>query len=163
MIYVTHDQEEALAISDRVALMHSGRIEQIGTPGDIYSKPANLFTATFVGVNNLIEGEHIGGGLFRWGGGTFSIPHMSGLSKGSCILSVRPEKLRIAGRPEPKMNLLSGVCKGRVFLGPLMRLAVESHGETFLVDLLNENLREFPEGSKVDLCFSPEDALLIDR
>ncbi len=65
-IYVTHDQEEALSISDRVALMNDGRIGQTGSPRDIYLRPANSFVADFVGVNNLLEGEYLGEGQFRW-------------------------------------------------------------------------------------------------
>jgi len=160
-VYVTHDQEEALAISDRVALMYSGKIDQIGTPNDLYSKPATLFSANFVGVNNLIKGEYAGGGNFMWAGGTMKTKGAYHDCKGSCYLSIRPEKLKMEKTSEKMINSVSGICRGRVFLGPLVRLAVESSRETFLVDLLNENLREIGFGDPVDIYFDPNDTLLI--
>lgn len=160
-VYVTHDQEEALAISDRVALMYSGKIDQIGTPNDLYSKPATLFSANFVGVNNLIKGEYSGDGNFMWAGGTIKTKDTYHDCKGSCYLSIRPEKLKTEKTSEKMINSVSGICRGRVFLGPLVRLAVESNSETFLVDLLNENLREIGYGDPVDIYFEPNDTLLI--
>ncbi len=160
-IYVTHDQEEALAISDRVALMNSGRIEQIGTPGQIYSRPSTLFSANFVGVNNLIKGDYKGNEIFRWAGGTVSAACSCGLKPGRCWLSIRPEKIKIEKTEESQSNSVSGVCRGKIFLGPLVRLAVESYGEMFLVDLLNENLQEISTGKRMDLYFAPENTLLI--
>lgn len=160
-IYVTHDQEEALAISDRVALMNGGRIEQIGTPGEIYSRPETIFTANFVGVNNLIKGEYMGETLFKWAGGIVAGAHNGDLSPGNCCLSIRPEKLKIEKTDERQTNSISGICRGKVFLGPLVRIAVESGGEIFLVDLLNENLREIAKDQEITLYFDTEDALLI--
>ena len=94
-IYVTHDQEEALSISDRVALMNSGEMEQIGPPGEIYLHPANRFVADFVGVNNLLEGEYLGAGQFRWKERLLSVENVP-LEAGTAALMIRPERLVLA-------------------------------------------------------------------
>jgi ABC-type Fe3+/spermidine/putrescine transport system ATPase subunit len=162
-VYVTHDQEEALAISDRVALMNAGRIEQIGTPGQIYSRPATLFTANFVGVNNLISGDYMGEDIFRWAGGRVTVVQHDGLTPGEYNLSIRPEKLKIVRTSEKQVNVVKGICRGKVFLGPLVRLAVECSGEMFIVDLLNEDLQEITPGQDMELYFDPEDTLLLSE
>lgn len=156
-IYVTHDQEEALSISDRVALMNSGEMEQIGPPGEIYLHPANRFVADFVGVNNLIEGEYLGAGRFRWKDHTLAVEDVP-LEAGTAALMIRPERLVLAPPDAGTDNRLSGKVTGRVFLGPLLRLAVDVEGEQFLLDLLNTETAAPALDEKVTLTFSPGDA-----
>lgn len=158
-IYVTHDQEEALSISDRVALMHGGRIEQVGAPRDIYLRPANLFVADFVGVNNLIPGEYLGEGRFKWRERVFNVDQGE-LSPGACSLMIRPERLRTvpSGGSVPENNMFSGRVLGRVFLGPLLRLAVDVQGERLLVDILNTEAAPPAVDDEIALTFSPSDA-----
>ncbi len=158
-IYVTHDQEEALSISDRVALMHEGRIEQVGAPGDVYLRPSSLFVADFVGVNNLIPGEYLGEGRFKWRERVFEVDRGE-LSPGACSLMIRPERLRIvsAAGSAPEGTALSGRVLGRVFLGPLLRLAVDVEGERLLVDLLNTEIAPPAVDEEIVLTFSPRDA-----
>jgi ABC-type Fe3+/spermidine/putrescine transport system ATPase subunit len=162
-VYVTHDQEEALAISDRVALMNKGAIEQTGTPGEIYSRPASLFSADFVGVNNIIQGEYLGSQEFKWKGGIFRVTDKGSTCKGPCYLLIRPEKLKTEKISEKPVNTIEGTCLGKVFLGPLVRLAVQSGGQTFLVDMLNEQAGEVCFGETLTVHFDPDDALLLER
>src|SRR5207302_5434335 len=85
-VYVTHDQDEALTMSDRIAVFSDGRIEQVGTPGDIYERPANEFVASFVGTSNIIE-------------------------RGGARLLVRPEKIRILDDGESAPDAVAGVVR----------------------------------------------------
>jgi putative spermidine/putrescine transport system ATP-binding protein len=118
-IYVTHDQEEALAMSDRLAVFNSGRIEQVGAPADVYEHPATRFVAGFVGTSNLLSGavaERIIGSP-----GTFTI---------------RPEKIRLAAPDAPvgaDETAASGVIRGVVYLGPDTRYVVRLDAGSDLV------------------------------
>jgi putative spermidine/putrescine transport system ATP-binding protein len=104
-VYVTHDQEEALTMSDRLAVFNSGRIEQVGTPADVYEHPANEFVAGFVGVSNVVERD----------GRRFTI---------------RPEKVRLLGDDEPAGGLRaeSGTVRDVAYLGMVTRYLVELDG-----------------------------------
>jgi ABC-type polar amino acid transport system ATPase subunit len=95
-LYVTHDQEEALAMSDRIAVMHDGVVEQLGAPEEIYEQPVKPFVAGFIGVSNLLPGTVENGGVRLRGGPLVPAPVPDGLAAGSEVqLSVRPEKLWI--------------------------------------------------------------------
>jgi len=89
-VYVTHDQEEALAVSDRIVVMREGQIAQIGTPEDLYDRPASSFVADFIGDANLIVGT-VSGGTFR--AGDIALP--IGGAEGSATISIRPERIRL--------------------------------------------------------------------
>ena len=103
-VYVTHDQEEALALSDRIAIMHRGRIEQLGTPEDIYARPASRFVAEFVGLSSFLEGviEAVATDGMRVpvGGGHVTVPALPGATPGRrALLFVRPNEVELlAGR-----------------------------------------------------------------
>ena len=123
-VFVTHDQAEAMALGDRVAVMRAGRIEQVASPRDIYHRPATRFVAEFVGTLNLLEGEVRQGVLHLPGG---SLP-VSGIPEGPAMLGCRPEQLQ----PAP-----DGPLEGRVaqafFLGDRLRLVIEGAARTPLV------------------------------
>ena len=121
-VYVTHDQEEALAISDRIAVMNSGNIMQIGTPEEIYRKPANPFVANFIGVSNFIscsvQAQGGNGNVSLPGGYTLEVP-LSKEYSGEAILSARPEQLFFAEQGIPgKINM-------SIFLGDFVQYEVE--------------------------------------
>jgi putative spermidine/putrescine transport system ATP-binding protein len=109
-IMVTHDQEEALSLADRIAVMSRGRVEQFARPEDIYDRPASLFVATFVGTANLLRGKlHAGAGAARLavsGGGELALPDPGGrvVPDGPAVLAVRPEHLRFAGPDAPGLD-----------------------------------------------------------
>jgi ABC-type Fe3+/spermidine/putrescine transport system ATPase subunit len=121
-VYVTHDQTEALTMSNRVAIMHDGQIDQIDTPERIYQHPATRFAATFVGETNLFEGTYRDGKLDT-GDLVFAI------ARPGQTVSVRPELMHLAERLEPTMpNLFAGRVEDVVFLGPLVRYRVRLDG-----------------------------------
>src|SRR5436309_2575898 len=92
-IFVTHDQEEAMTISDRIAVMNAGRIEQIGPPSEIYNRPRTRFVADFIGEINLFEGEWRDGGFFSKG---IRLPAQGGERSGGGAIAIRPERMRMA-------------------------------------------------------------------
>jgi spermidine/putrescine ABC transporter ATP-binding subunit len=132
-VYVTHDQEEALALSDRIAIMHRGRIEQLGTPEDIYARPASRFVAEFVGLSSFLEGVVEGIAEDRMsvalGGGRVTVPALPGAAAGRrALLFVRPNEVELLPADAPQA---SGVLRARVeavtYLGDRMdyRLRLE--------------------------------------
>lgn len=121
-VYVTHDQEEALAVSDRIAVMNGGIIQQIGKPADIYKRPANVFVSTFIGLSNLLDGRVHGSGSSRKVSfdGTSYETVMDNLSaeakdKEPVILSVRPEEFDI--HTDGGMEGIRGEIVSSIFLG----------------------------------------------
>ena len=113
-IYVTHDQEEALAVSDRICVMNKGNIEQIGTPFEIYRKPLRRFAATFVGTMNLLPGE-IAGGRLSVGSQTISYPSQA---SGPVEVAIRPENVLLPGMPhQGEIIALTGAVQKVTFLG----------------------------------------------
>ncbi len=122
-VYVTHDQEEAMAISDRIAVMNQGRIQHIGTPKDIYQRPANLFVATFIGKSNVLSGRTVRAGAHCWvefkNGYRVSADNVRPEYRrdAEVILSVRPEELLLAAEPEGGAEGIRAVIDDSVFLG----------------------------------------------
>jgi ABC-type Fe3+/spermidine/putrescine transport system ATPase subunit len=160
-IYVTHDQEEALSISDRVALMRSGTLEQVGVPAELYAAPASEFAADFIGVNNILRGVYEGGGRFAWKGRVFAVE--TERDPGPAAMTVRPERLVPLGDgSDPKgPNVLEGQIVGKVFLGPLTRIALSVDGETLLMDLLSAAGEPLRAGDPLKAHFSVSDAHLL--
>ncbi|MEV1202563.1 ABC transporter ATP-binding protein, partial [Microbispora rosea] len=125
-LFVTHDQEEALTMSDRIAVFNQGGIEQVGTPAEVYERPATAFVASFVGTSNLISGEAARAVLGREG--TFS---------------VRPEKLRVVLGEEPSgpdEHEAAGVIREVVYAGPATRFVVDLDAGGRLI-ALQQNLQ----------------------
>jgi putative spermidine/putrescine transport system ATP-binding protein len=127
-IFVTHDQEEAVSMADRIVVMNGGRIEQTGTPQEVYEKPATRFVAEFVGLSNFIAGTVEGPGRFRASGGTLLQFCHDGLVSSRGHLVVRPEKIDVGGKREGLANSLSGEIDSIVFLGPLTEICVRLPG-----------------------------------
>ena len=125
-IYVTHDQEEALAISDRIAVLRNGRIEQVGSPEAIYQTPQTAFVAEFMGSTNIIPGvvTSCDGSVttVAAGGAAFQVRGQAGAPGTEVVLSVRPETMRLADRPDAGSPALAVRLQLREFLGPLLRL-----------------------------------------
>jgi len=141
-VYVTHDQDEALTMSDRIAVFSNGRLEQVGTPGEIYERPVNEFVAGFVGTSNVLERD------------------------GRRVL-VRPERIRILGDADEAADALKGVVREVSYLGSVTRYTVESErGETIVV--LRQNLDTSAEqarqerGRQVRLAWRAEDASVLE-
>jgi ABC-type Fe3+/spermidine/putrescine transport system ATPase subunit len=153
-VYVTHDQEEALAISDRVIVMNVGVIEQIGTPEEIYNRPKSRFVADFVGSANLIKGRVAGPGRFEAEGG--AILNTVGASSGSEV-AVRTAYIDVVAKPGD--NQLPGHVRQRMFHGDFVQYIVECTCGRLIVRRPPVNLLE--EGAPVTLSFSPEHTVLL--
>ncbi len=153
-VYVTHDQEEALAISDRVIVMNVGVIEQIGTPEEIYNRPKSRFVADFVGSANLIKGKLVGPGTFEAEGG--AILKTAGGTSGTEV-AVRTAYIDIGARPGE--NQLPGTVRQRMFHGDFVQYIVECSCGRLIVRRPPTNLLE--EGAAVTLSFSPDHTVLL--
>ena len=149
-IYVTHDQEEALAISDRIAVMKDGNIMQIGTPNEIYAKPQNPFVAGFIGVSNFMDCDVDNGKVTIQGEMTVEIP-MKQEYVGPGKLSARPEQLFFSDKGMPGKILFS------TFLGDFIEYEVElDNGQSLIVNEYTKDTASVHEdGERVFLNFDP--------
>ncbi|UXN67973.1 ABC transporter ATP-binding protein (plasmid) [Devosia neptuniae] len=139
-LYVTHDQEEALALSDRVAVMRAGRIEQVGTPGEIYHRPRSRFVAEFIGTSNLMTGTVETGGL-RINDLLWPVS-VDGAKIGDLVtVLVRPEHLAI--EPGGQSGSIAGTVVSATFLGPTRRLTIRCDDGLHI--LVEEHRRPPPE------------------
>jgi iron(III) transport system ATP-binding protein len=121
-LYVTHDQAEAFAVSDRIVVMNRGRIEQVGDPGSIYRSPATSFVAEFVGAANITEAESLGGGCFRSPVGDLALPDTALTAGEKVTLSWRPEDMRIVPAGE---DAITGKVVSLVYRGNLTEVFVK--------------------------------------
>ncbi|MED4955300.1 ABC transporter ATP-binding protein [Paenibacillus sp. FSL R5-0527] len=137
-VYVTHDQEEAMMMSDRIVIMNSGRVEQIGTPREIYATPATLFAATFVGENNIFS---LDGRLF----------------------AVRPEKLRVTSGSGIGNAKSTGEVQDVLYLGSVHKLIVQLDNEPMTVSIVLDAADDHPYqiGEQVGVDWKPEDEVII--
>ena len=149
-IYVTHDQEEALAISDRIAVMKDGNIMQIGTPNEIYAKPENPFVAGFIGVSNFMDCDVKGNEVTIEGGQTYQIPVRKEFT-GKGIFSARPEQLFFSE------SGMSGKILFSTFLGDFIEYEVElDNGQSLIVNEYTKDTSAVHEdGETVHLSFDP--------
>jgi spermidine/putrescine transport system ATP-binding protein len=173
-VYVTHDQEEALTMSDRIAVMNRGAVEQVGVPEDVYERPETTFVAGFIGVSNLMPGTvaSVNGERIRveLESGVGVEAGGNGLRPGErCHAVVRPEKLHIARAEEPAPDgrpSVEGVVDSSVYLGTTTQIVVRLHGDvpmTVLVPNADEAERQrLPGGgASVRLSWAPEHIHLV--
>jgi ABC-type Fe3+/spermidine/putrescine transport system ATPase subunit len=158
-VYVTHDQEEALAISDRVIVMNVGVIEQIGTPEEIYNRPRSRFVADFVGSANLIEGKVSGENLFTTAGGSVLRTNAARRPHGrESQVAVRTAYIDLEARPGE--NHVPGTVRQRLFHGDFVQYVVDTELGALIVRRPPTTL--FEEGRAVTLSFSPEHCVLLE-
>jgi iron(III) transport system ATP-binding protein len=150
-VYVTHDQEEAMAISDRIAVMNAGEIQQVGPPHEIYHRPSNMFVASFIGRTNFFEARYRSNKkLLEFGEYGFAAENISAQEDCSVILSVRPEDFIMHKENDLPLN---GVIKENFFLGlNTLQLVELSHNQQ-LVEIVRESSLEnlFTAGEGVSL------------
>jgi spermidine/putrescine transport system ATP-binding protein len=163
---VTHDQEEALAMSDRIAVMHDGLVEQLGAPEDVYEHPVAAFVAGFIGISNLLAATVDNGGVRLSSGTLVPAPVPEGLAQGTEVqLSVRPEKLWV-DEVEPGMAEVEGTIAERVYLGTATQLIVELAPGARLVALEQNTARARSDdrwelGDRVRIAWKPEHAQVL--
>jgi putative spermidine/putrescine transport system ATP-binding protein len=136
-VFVTHDQEEALSISDRVVVMNAGNIEQLGTPHDIYNRPATRFAATFVGHLNALPQSRFGADR-----------------------AIRPELISLMPRPDTDTTLV-GTVSDIGFMGSVLRLKVDVEGTPLSIDTFNANSAPPQRGDAVTLHLASRDVLAL--
>ena len=159
-LFVTHDQEEALAIADRVGVMQAGKLEQLGPPTLVYSRPATPFVADFVGLTNRMQGN-VRSGAVEVRGQSIPLVHPD-VADGPATALVRPEAVSIAGDGEAAQGPLVGTVIAVAFLGAVSRVTVDLGDTTVLAQLPTSAASEHPAGSKVRLTLRP-DPVLIQR
>ncbi|MEO6797333.1 MAG: ABC transporter ATP-binding protein [Candidatus Dormibacter sp.] len=171
-VFVTHDQEEAMTISDRIAVMHQGRIEQLGPPEAVYERPATKFVAEFLGASNLLEGTYQGTES-GWGlvvlatGKSVRIPADPVRQVGEPLhVGVRPEKLEVhpaGGAAEASLNVVTGTLKSAVFVGVSYQYFFETPGgrELSSFDRNAGNGAVARPGEVVRLSWRPEHTFVI--
>lgn len=170
-VMVTHDQEEALSLSDRIAVMNMGRIEQIGTPSEIYENPATPFVADFIGDTNLFEGRVEAAPaaplqvVTEKGLKIFVKPQESwhGSPPSQVVVSVRPEKIHLGvGEPTEQMNCYQGTLKHVMYLGTHVHCIVELLSGDSLTVLQPNRSESLPElHSPVNVYWSAKDCLAL--
>jgi putative spermidine/putrescine transport system ATP-binding protein len=152
-LYVTHDQEEALSVSDHVAVMHGGRIEQMGTPSVMYSAPATPFVAEFIGTMNRLEAAVVDGsrGEVEHAGVQFTVEAARGLPQGERLLVlIRPEALELeTADGAAGANGLTGEVLTHTFLGPVTRVKVIGEGVDLIADIPTSRVEALPIGMRV--------------
>jgi putrescine transport system ATP-binding protein len=164
-IVVTHDQDEAMALSDRMAVMRAGRVAQVGTPAEIYDRPANRFTASFIGEINLIPADPLPDGRWRVKGleGTIAAEAAPSAASGVASLSIRPERLRLTAGEDVALPGWPAIIRERTLLGPAVAFTLEAAGGTELRALVpaQEAAAALLPGHAVRAVFRPADARVI--
>ena len=166
-IYVTHDQEEALSISDRVVVMYEGQMEQVGTPFEIYNFPQTAFVASFVGTLNAVEAEVIDpkANTLRIDGVHFQAA--KGLEEkragDKVMVAIRPERFSFA-QEQKKANIIDAVIENITFLGSIVRVQVTMGSTKFYMDTFNNPFLELPKiGDNVQITCSREAVLILNH
>jgi ABC-type Fe3+/spermidine/putrescine transport system ATPase subunit len=171
-VYVTHDQTEALVMSDRIAVMNAGRLLQVGTPREIYTRPTSTFASDFIGETNLVAGTVTeaadrGVVIATPGGLRFRGRSDVAVAVGAhATLSVRPEAVRVARWPTAPApvpeDALRATVREIVYLGSRVRVEAEAEGGTVLwADLRDEEAHGLAEGTEVALTWSPGAARVL--
>ena len=152
-VFVTHDQEEAMVMSDRIALLRSGELEQVATPREIYSRPATAYAAQFIGHTNLLEGE-VQGGLARCG----KLSWKTDAPDGPATFSLRPEQIRIGGASSANSMHVPGKVLQQSFQGATELVRVQC-ADGLILTVRQTNGDALPD--QVELEFSSEDAIPV--
>jgi spermidine/putrescine transport system ATP-binding protein len=168
-VYVTHDQEEALTMSDRIAVMHQGRVEQLGAPEELYERPATRFVADFIGTTNLLNGaiESIddGSAVVRLAGGEACRVMGRDLSTGQTVeLSVRPESIllkRSNGSSPHGVAPMRAQVEQVAYMGGSVQYQVRTHGGLSITVLAPKTGERHAVGSDVDIAWPPNEALIL--
>lgn len=156
-VYVTHDQEEALTLSDTIVVMSEGKIQQIGTPTDIYNEPINSFVADFIGESNILNGTMVRDCLVRFCGREFECVDKGFGENAPVDVVIRPEDLYIF--PVSDAAQLRGVVQSCIFKGVHYEMAVAVGDYEFLV----QDYHAFEAGSEVGLLIKPMDIHIMQK
>jgi putative spermidine/putrescine transport system ATP-binding protein len=166
-VFVTHDQVEALSMCDKVVVMRGGRLEQMGTPVDVYEHPATPFVASFVGRTNRIEGIARGDGRVKIGGTEVRVPGRPG---GNVEIMIRPHRMKLveAGSGEDmaaeETNRVAGRLTRVTFVGDLLQYHADVDGTEIVVEAASDHGRGFRTvGTPVAVLWRVEDTMVFGR
>ena len=162
-LYVTHDQEEALSISDRVAVMWNGKIEQIGSPAEMYGSPATPFVAEFIGTMNRLTATVADDGAIDYEGLRLPVDAAQGLPRGERVLCLlRPETVDVAiADGSPAEGGLTGDVVSKIFLGAVTRVRVEDGERSLVADLSTSRAAPLAVGTRVVASFASSSPRLL--
>ena len=155
-LYVTHDQEEALTMSDKVVVMNQGYIQQMGTPEEIYNEPENAFVADFIGDSNIIDGIMMEDRIVKICGRIFPCIDEGFGRKTPVDVVIRPEDIIIG---KPGEGILDGVVTSNVFIGVHYEMCIEAGGFEWLA----QNTKSYPVGSSVSISVTPENIQIMNK
>jgi spermidine/putrescine transport system ATP-binding protein len=162
-VHVTHDQEEAMTMADRIVIMNGGRIEQVGTPSELYEQPRTAFVASFLGVSNLLTGMTCGEDRVRLNDGTEVRVQRDALvgRTGAVRIGVRPEKLRLDGN---ESNTLDGAVAESAYIGVSTQYVVDTPAGAVTAYVQNDRpgAQAIAPGSPLTLSWSPECTFVVD-
>ena len=157
-LFVTHDQEEALAIADRVGVMRAGRLEQLAPPTEVYSRPATPFVAEFVGLSNRLAGTVTGSTVTVRG---HDLPLVDpSTPAGPVTAIVRPEAVTMASDSSGESGPMTGTVIASTFLGATSRVTVDLGDTTIMAQLPTSDATKLPAGSRVTLTIRPDPVLV---
>lgn len=157
IIFVTHDQEEALALSDRVCLMNAGRIEQIGTPVEIYERPRTAFVADFIGISNSLSGDVMANGQLRCADGELPLPGALPAGQKQATMVIRPEYIQLADQG----GYLQGEVVESIYVGSETRLLIKLASGTLMTARQSAGHTPRQLGERVSLQWHTSHARLI--
>ena len=161
-VYVTHDQEEALTMSDRIAVMHAGKVEQLGTPEELYERPTTRFVAGFIGSTNLLHGRIEADGRVRLLSGEVARVAHDGMAPGSEVeISVRPEAISIV--PGSAQGAIKATVEQAAYLGTTISYQLRTARGLALTVLSPKTGERLPVGSDVAVIWSASEALVLGR
>jgi spermidine/putrescine transport system ATP-binding protein len=154
-VYVTHDQEEALTMSDTIIVMKEGLIQQIGTPTDIYNEPRNAFVADFIGESNILPGRMVNNFKVSFAGRTFACVDKR-LAEEAVDVVVRPEDILIV---PPSDSTVNGTVKSVVFKGVHYEMLVDTEHDEWMV----QSTDRVAEGSFIGMTFDPDEIHVMNK
>ena len=157
-IFVTHDQREAMALADRVVVLNAGRIEQAGTPDDLYARPQTRFVADFIGDNNLLDVE-VSAGQARFAGSALGVAE--GTPEGKQTLCIRPEAITLS-EPGSESNLTGTVVSTRR-LGAVIEREIDVAGQSFQQSSFAGQTDAAGHGARVALSWAPDAAWVLPQ
>jgi spermidine/putrescine transport system ATP-binding protein len=161
-VHVTHDQEEAMTMADRIVIMNGGHIEQLGTPSELYEHPRTTFVAGFLGVSNLLEGQVVGPDRVRLADGTTVAVLASTLAgqAGAVQIGVRPEKVKIGAG---EVNTLTGTVAESAYIGVSTQYIVDTPAGAVTVYVQNDRpgAQGVAPGEQLTLGWSPECTFVV--
>jgi spermidine/putrescine transport system ATP-binding protein len=160
-VHVTHDQEEAMTMADKIAVMHNGRIEQLGTPTELYETPRTAFVAGFLGISNLLRGTVEGDGVVRLTDGTVVRSRAAAGLSGEISIGIRPEKVRLGTQEE---NHLAGEVRESAYIGVSTQYVVATRAGaiTLYVQNAEAGAPSVQPGDQVTLSWSPDATFVVD-